>query len=58
MAVLWSLTCAPVILSLLQENKLSNSIGLPHRVNCRTKAVNHLLRSLEIKKLWKLFWRS
>jgi len=28
MAVLWSLTCAAVILSLLQENNLSNSI--PH----------------------------
>jgi len=29
MAVLWSFTCAAVILSLLQENNLSN--GIPHR---------------------------
>jgi len=29
MAVLWSLTCAAVILSLLQENNLSNSV--PHK---------------------------
>jgi len=43
MAVLRSLTCAAVILSLLQENNLSNSI--PRRVKCRTKAVNHLSRS-------------
>ena len=39
------LTCAALILLLLQENNLSNSI--PHRVKCRTKAVNHLLWSLE-----------
>jgi len=31
MAVLWSLTCAAAILSLLQENNLSNSS--PHRLN-------------------------
>ena len=49
MAVLCSLTCAAVILSLLQENYLSNSI--PHRGKCRTKAVNHLSRSLET---WKM----
>jgi len=40
MAVLWSHTCAAVILSLLQENNLSNSI--PHRVKCRTAEVNGL----------------
>jgi len=45
MAVLWSLACAAVILSLLQENNLSNSI--PHKVKCRIKAVKHLSRSLE-----------
>ena len=43
MTVLWSLTCAAVILSLLQENNLSNS--LPHRVKCRT--VKHFSKSLE-----------
>jgi len=43
MTVLWSLTCAAVILSLLQENNLSNS--LPHRVKCQT--VKHLSKSLE-----------
>ena len=36
-AVLCSVTCAAVKLSLLQENNLSNSI--PHRVKCRAKAV-------------------
>jgi len=46
MAVLWSLTCAAVILSLLQENNLSNSI--PHRVKSPKEAVKHLSRSLEI----------
>ena len=45
MAVLWSLTCAAVILSLLQENNLSDSI--PHREKRRTEAVNHLSRSVE-----------
>ena len=45
MAVLWSLTCAAVILSLLQENNRSNII--PHSVKCRTEAVKHLSRSLE-----------
>jgi len=45
MAALWSLTCAAVILSLLQENNLSNSI--PHRVKCRKEAVKHLSRPLE-----------
>ena len=45
MAVLWSLTCAAVILSLLQENNLSNSVT--HRVKCRTEAVKRLSRSLE-----------
>ena len=45
MAVLWSLTCAAVKLSLFQENKLSNSI--PHRVKCPTEAVNHLSWSLK-----------
>jgi len=48
MAILRSLTCAAVILSLLQENKLSNS--QPRRVKCRTEAVKHLSRSLETKK--------
>ena len=45
MAVLWSLTCAAVILSLLQENNLAN--GIPHRVKSRTEAVKHLLLSLK-----------
>jgi len=45
MAVLWSLTCAAVILSLSQENNLYNSI--PHRVKSRTEAVKYLSRSLE-----------
>ena len=45
MTVLWSFTCAAVILSLLQENNFSNSI--PHRVKSRTEAVKHLSRSLE-----------
>jgi len=45
MAVLWSLTCAAVILSLFQENNFSNSI--PHRVKSRKEAVNHLSWSLE-----------
>jgi len=40
MAVLWSLTCAAVILSLLHENNLSSNI--PHRVKCRTAVVNDL----------------
>jgi len=40
MAVLWCLTCAAVILSLLQENNLSSSIL--HRVKCRTAVVNDL----------------
>ena len=54
MAVLRSLTCAAVILSLLQENNLSNSI--PRRVKCRTKAVNHLSRSkiFNEAKIYKL----
>jgi len=45
--LLWSLTRAAVILSLIQKNNLSNSIPVPHRVKCRTEAVNHLLRPLE-----------
>jgi len=45
MAVLWSLTCAAGILSLLQENDLAD--GIPHRVKCRTEAVKHLSRSQE-----------
>ena len=40
MAVLWSLTCAAAILSLLQENNLSNRI--PHRMNCWTETVKHI----------------
>jgi len=45
MVVLWSLTCAAVILSLLQQNNLSNSIL--HRVKCRTEALKPLSRSVE-----------
>ena len=45
MAVLWSLTCAAVMLLLFQENNLSNS--KPHRVKSRTEAVKHLSRPLE-----------
>jgi len=52
MAVLWSLTCAVVVLSLLQENNLFNSI--PHRVKWRIKAVNHLSRPLNIWKVIKI----
>jgi len=52
MAVLWSLTCAAAILSLLQEYNLSNS--MPHRGYCRTEAVNHLSRSLETSKMLKI----
>jgi len=51
MAVQWPFTCVAVILSLLQENNLSNSIL--HRVKCRTEAVNHLSRSLETLKMLK-----
>jgi len=40
MAILWSLTCAAVILTQLTENNVSNSI--PHRVKCRRAAVNDL----------------
>jgi len=46
MPVLWSLTCAVVVLSLLQENNLSKSI--PLRVKSRTEAVKHLSPSLEL----------
>jgi len=56
MAVLRSLTCAAVILSLLQENNLSKS--MPHRVKCRTKAVNHVSRSLETWKMIKIIYQS
>jgi len=54
---LWKLcayatTLAAVILSLLQENNLSNSI--PHRVKCRTEAVKHLSRSIETWKMLKI----
>jgi len=52
MAVLWSLTCAAVILPLLQENNLSNSI--PHRIKCRTKALIHLSRPLETWKMLQI----
>ena len=45
MAILSCLTCAAVILSLLQENNMSNSI--PHRVKSRTEAVKHHSWSLE-----------
>jgi len=33
MAVLWSLSCAAVILPLLQENNFS--VSIPHRANVR-----------------------
>ena len=46
-AVLWSLTCAAVILSLLQENNLSKSI--PHKVKCRTAAVKIFTVSTNLK---------
>ena len=52
MAVLWSLTCAAVKLSLFHENNLSNTIS--HRVKSRTEAVNHLSRSLETWKMLKI----
>jgi len=51
-----SLTCAAVILSLLQETSLFNSIS--HRVKSRTEAVNHLSRSLETWKMLKIIlWK-
>jgi len=52
MAVPWSLTCAAIMLSLLQENNLSNSI--PHRIKYWTEAVKHLSRSLETWKMLKI----
>jgi len=52
MAELWSLTFAAVILSLLQENNLYNSIS--HRVKCRTEAVNHLSWSLGTWKMLQI----
>jgi len=52
MAVLWSVTCAAVVFSLLQENNLSNSI--PHRVKSWTEAVKHLSPSLETWKMLKI----
>jgi len=52
MAVLWSLTRVAVILSLLQENNLSNSI--PRRVKSQTEAVKHLSWSLETWKMLKI----
>jgi len=45
MGVLWSLTRVAVILSLLQENNLANS--MPHRVKSRIEAVKHPSWSLE-----------
>ena len=54
MTVLWSLTCAAVLLSLLQENSLSNSNSKPHRVESRKEAVNNLSRSLETWKMLKI----
>jgi len=51
MALLWSLTCAAVILLLLQENNLSN---FPHRGKCLTEAVKHLSWSLETRKMLKV----
>jgi len=53
MVVLWSLTRAAVILSLLQENNFSNSV--PHRLKCRTKAVNHLSRFVNLKNAKNYF---
>jgi len=49
MAVLWSLTRAAVKLSLFEDSDLSYSI--PHRLKCRTEAVNNPSRSLEICKM-------
>jgi len=49
MALVWSFTCAAVIVSLLQENNLS--ISIPHGVKCQTEAVKHLSRS---PKTWKM----
>jgi len=51
MVVLWSLTCAAVIPSMLQENNLS--ISIPQRVKCRTEAVKKLSRSVETLKMLK-----
>jgi len=45
MAVRCSLTCAAVKVSLFQDNDVSYSI--PHRVKCRTEAVNNPSQSLE-----------
>jgi len=52
MAVLWSLTCTAVIISLLQENSLSDNI--PHRGKCLTEAVKPLWRSLQTWKMLKI----
>jgi len=52
MAVLWSLTCAAVKLSLSQDNDLPYSI--PDRIQCPTEATNNLLRSLETCKMLKV----
>jgi len=54
MAVLWFLTRAAVKLSLLQDNNLSYSI--PHRVKCRTEAVNSPF--LETCKMLKFLFLS
>ena len=54
MAVLWSLTCAAVILPLLQASNLSNSI--PHRGKCRIEAVKRLSQSLETWKMLKIIF--
>ena len=52
MAALWSLKRAAVILSLLQEKKLSSS--MPHRITSQTEAVKHLSRSLETCLMLKI----
>jgi len=53
MAVLWSLTCAAVKLSLFQNNDLSYSISIPDRVKYLTEVANNLSRSLETCKMAK-----
>jgi len=45
-------TC--VKLSLFQNNDLSYSYGIPHRVKCRAEAVNYLSRCPETHKMLKI----
>jgi len=54
MAALWSLTCAAVILSPLQEKNKQLSNSLSHRITSQTEAVKHLSQSLETCLMLKI----